>query len=331
MIRLHIPGLFAGDFSKGETRLGDAQIINDEFNYEVIDGYCGKGTTRLIKALKNRNIKRPYLHISHAHYDHYYGIRKIINDPYFAPRGLYLYNPDTLGDVSNDVKSEKAALRTIIAEAKAKKIPIHYLKDGDTIEHGMIKIKVYRDQPTSYHGNSDAYINNGSLCYWFPELSYLTTGDAGLECAIKHDLHPKIIKLGHHGNDCVRSVATWLKNHGCIFCWDNDYSTKLTDFLMTGREDALAVGMTYLSCHGDINVIFASTAAIVYKDGKYWIYKCSYKEKATLKSADLKTVIATMKGEYGSSNERTTALLNKGYWASQIQNKINEIYKIVRG
>ena len=74
MIRLQAVGLYTPDFGGGETRLGDATIIDDGKNFEVIDGYCENGTMRLIAALKARGIKNPYLHISHPHYDHMYGI-----------------------------------------------------------------------------------------------------------------------------------------------------------------------------------------------------------------------------------------------------------------
>lgn len=49
MIHIYAPGL--GHPSK-ETRYGDGQIINDGTNYLVIDGFCGTGTSILIKKLK---------------------------------------------------------------------------------------------------------------------------------------------------------------------------------------------------------------------------------------------------------------------------------------
>ena len=329
MIRINIPGFFDSD--KGGPRWGDAQIIDDGTNFEVIDGYCGIGTTRLINRLKARKIKTPYLHISHAHYDHYYGIRQIIRDSYFKPKALYCYDPNTLGDVSEDVKSNKSTLKSIVSEAKAKGIPVIYLKNGDKITHGDIKIVVYRDTSVTFKGNSDAYVNDGSLCYWFPDLKYLTTGDAGLDCAKKYGLKPVFIKIGHHGNDCVRVMATWLKNNGCLFCWDNDYNVKLTDFLMTGREDCLAVGMTYFSCHGDINILAYGGKVVIYKDGKVYQYKCDYKGAATLSYASVTVIENTIEGKYGTNNERVTNLLNAWYWPSNVQNHINKLYKLIKG
>ena len=148
MIRIQAVGLYSSDFGSGETRLGDATIIDDGKNFEVIAGGCGKCTDRLISALKARGIKTPYLHISHPHYDHRYGIRKIINDSYFKPKALYCQDPGSIKPYNNDVKSDIEALKVIIREAKAKGIPVtcdtgpHYLVlcDEELQEEGRFKM-----------------------------------------------------------------------------------------------------------------------------------------------------------------------------------------------
>ena len=336
MIRTHIPGFFSGDFSGGNTRLGDATIIDDGKNFDVIDGGCGKGTDRLISALKARGIKNPYLHISHPHYDHRYGIRKIINDSYFKPRALYCQNPDTITAHNSDVKSDIDALRTVIREARAKGINVVYLSNLDKIVHGDIKFTVYRRNP-SWDGNSDAYLNEGSLCYWFPEQLYLTTGDASMWCAEKYNLHPKWVKCGHHGNDIggltlkPSQMAQWLKKNGCVYYWDNDFSTKMTEFLMTGREDAQNAGMKCFNIHGDINAMFHSGKGVIYKSGHFYSYTCAYKGTLTLKKPDLAIVKTVLKGDAGAGDARTTYLLNKGYRPGEVQNEVNELYKLIKG
>jgi hypothetical protein len=336
MIRLQAVGLYSSDFGSGETRLGDATIIDDGKNFEVIDGYCGKGTTRLIAALKARGIKNPYLHISHPHYDHRYGIRKIINDSYFKPKALYCQNPDTITAHNSDVRGEIDALRTIIREAKAKGVTVVYLNNGDKIVHGDVKFTVYRRNP-AWDGSSEAYLNEGSLCYWFPELSYLTTGDASMWCAEKYNLHPKWVKGGHHGNDIggltlkPSQMAAWLKKNGCVYYWDNDFSTKLTDFLMTGREDAQNAGMKCFDIHGDINAVFHSGKGVIYKDGRAYGYDCDYKAPLTLKKADLDIVVTVLEGGAGTNDARTTYLLNRGYRFVEVQNAVNKLYKLIKG
>ena len=334
MLWFHIPGFFSSD--DGGPRWGDCQIIQDGKNTLVIDGYCGVGTDRLISRLKSWGIKDPYLFLTHAHYDHYYGPRKIINDKWFTPKAFYCYDPATLTAHTSDIRDNIRVLNAIISEAKARKIPVIYLSDGDHVDIGDIKFDVYRNIP-KYSGNSDAYMNDGSLCCWFPELKYLTTGDAGLDCANREDLHPVMIKIGHHGNDVSghdkqpRAMATWLYQQGCRYCWDNDYSTKLTDFLMTGREDCTAVGMKYFSCHGDINILAYNGKVVIYKDGKTYSYKCSYKGKSTISYATITVIEDVIAGKYGSNNERVTALLNAGYWPSNVQNHINKLYKLIKG
>lgn len=283
MISIKAVGLYSSDFSAGETRLGDTQIVTDGKYYDVIDGYCDRGATRLITSLKARNIRTPYLHISHPHYDHRDGINKILSDPWFTPRGLYCQDPETITAHNSEIRSDINALRDIIAKAKKKKIPVIFMDNEDKIEHGEIKITVYRQYP-KYTGNSDAYLNDGSLAYWFPEQRYLTTGDASMWCAYKYNLNPLIVKAGHHGNDMSADgylkpsqMCVWLFMHGCRFYWDNDFSTKLTNFLMTGREDAINAGMTFIDIHGDIDMVFAEGKVTISHGGKTYTAAVPYK------------------------------------------------------
>ena len=336
MIRLQAVGLYTFDFGSGETRLGDATIIDDGKNFEVIDGYCGNGTMRLIAALKARGIKNPYLHISHPHYDHRYGICKIINDSYFKPKALYCQNPDTITAHNSDVKSDIDALRTVIREAKAKGINVVYLNNLDKIVHGEVKFTVYRRNP-AWDGNSDAYLNEGSLCYWFPEQSYLTTGDASMWCAEKYNLHPKWVKGGHHGNDIggltlkPSQMAQWLKKNGCLYYWDNDFSTRITNFLQTGREDAQTAGMKFFDIHGDINAIFFRKRAVIYKHGQIYRYACSYNGAPTLAEPNLENVKMVLAGKAGTDDARVTYLLNRSMNPGLIQKEVNELYELIKG
>lgn len=288
MISIKALGMYSSDFSGGETRNGDTQIVTDGKYYDVIDGGCDRYATRLITYLKTNNIRDPYLHASHPHYDHIDGINKILSDPWFTPRGLYCQDPDSITAHNSSIRSDINALRNIIAKAKKKDIPVIFLDNEQKVEHGEIKITVYRQYP-KYSGNSDAYLNDGSLCYWFAEQRYLTTGDASMWCAYKYNLDPLIVKGGHHGNDMSADgylkpsqMCIWLYKHGCRFYWDNDFSTKLTDFLMTGREDAINAGMTFIDIHGDIDMVFACGKVTITHAGKSYTdsvpYSGEYKE-----------------------------------------------------
>lgn len=334
MIRLHVPGFHSG---AGGPRWGDAQIIDDGKYYEVIDGYDTQGTDILIATLKERKIVRPFLYITHPHYDHYFGIRQIIRDNYFKPRRLFVPDPESYGDVSGEVRGNKQALRNIIAEAKDKGIPVSYLKNEQTITHGEIRFTVYQDTNASYDGNSEGYVNDRSLAFGYPELSYLTTGDAGMWAVENYGLKPKFIKCGHHGNnigtnDIKPSVmAPRLKRNGCLYYWDNDYSTTLTDFLMTGREDAINAGMTILGVHGDINAIWFGKRCVIYKHGQIYRYSCSYAGKATLNGPTLTNVKAVLRGDAGADDARVTYLLNRRQNPGLIQKEVNELYALIKG
>lgn len=334
MIRLNVPGLFASDFSGDNTRLGDAQIFDDGKYYFVIDGYCGSATTRLISHLKERGIKTPYLLITHAHYDHYYGIRAIIRDNYFKPKAIYCYDPDSLTPHNDDIADNISALKGIVSEARAKGYRVRYLKSGEKFHIGDMQIEIYREQP-SYNGNSDSYLNDGSLVTYFPQLGYLTSGDGPEELGTlceKYGLKPKFIKLPHHGNNLPRVQAKKMWALGTRFCWDNDYSTSLTDFLQTGREDAIAVGMKYINCHDDFNAIWWQKQAIIYKGSTIYRYSCSYNGKPTLTNpVDLAIVKAVLKGSYGNGDTRITKLLNQSYNAGLVQTEINNLIKLIKG
>lgn len=277
--------MYSSDFSGSGTRNGDTQVVTDGKNFDVVDGGCDRYATRLSAHLKSINIKDPYLHISHCHYDHRDGIDKILSDPWFKPRGLYCQDPDSITGHSSAIRSDINALRKIIDKAKSKGIPVIYLGNEDKIEHGEIKITVYRQYP-KYTGNSDAYLNDGSLCYWFAAQRYLTTGDASMWCAYKYNLNPLIVKGGHHGNDMSADgylkpsqMCVWLFMHGCRFYWDNDFSTKLTDFLMTGREDAINAGMAFIDIHGDIDMVFAEGKVTIKHAGKSYTAEVPYQGK----------------------------------------------------
>lgn len=282
MINLTVPRLYASDFPSGETRLGDSQIIGRD----VIDGGCDKGAMRTIAALRAKNIRNPWLHITHGHYDHRDCADKILSDPWFSPQGLYCQDPGTLTAYNSSIRSDINALKRIIQKAKDKGVPVFYLGNDQQIKHGDLEFTVYRAYP-KYTGNSDAYLNEGSLCYWFPKLRYLTTGDASLWCAYKYNLDPLIIKCGHHGNDASAGewlkpsqMTVWLVKRGCKYYWDNDFSTHLTDFLMTGREDAINAGMIILNVHSDITMNFALGKVTIMNNGKTYTDSVPYDGKA---------------------------------------------------
>lgn len=324
-----------------ETRHGDSTVFIDDKNKIcfIIDGGCGECATALIKYLKRNGIKKVYLLLSHPHYDHADGLKKIIRDDYFTVLAFYCYDPKTLEGGLRNNKGSKAVredidyLNRIISEAKNKKIPVKFLKHGDKVELGDIKFKVYRKQPSRVEDDDDngwAYVNDGSLCCYFYEWYYWTSGDGServwdfiKELGIK----VKFFKIPHHGNNCPRSQADGLKNQGAIYCWYNDLEPDgvgTTDFTEFGANRCKQAGIKVFESVGDINFVVANSRFLIYKDGKKYAFSVPYKGTFTFKINGLVNVVRDVfMGKYGSSNTRMTRLLDAGYEPVAIQDRVN--------
>ena len=344
MIRGYIPGFTR---PTKEVRYGDVQVIIDERKKIclVIDGGCGKGTDKLISYLKRRKLYKVYLAISHVHYDHTYGIRKIINDDKFIVLGLYCYDPDTLAKGlsdnkgSKEVRSDIASMKTLLSEAKAKKIKIKYLKHGDKVTLGSIKFNVYRRQP-SHVADNDVngwdYVNYGSLCFYFYELYYWTSGD-GSESIFDFikSLGIKVVffKIPHHGNNCNNTQAKGLKKLGALYCWYNDLEPKgigTTGFTEFGARRCKENGLTVFETVGDLNWIAQSGKMIIYKGGKKYQYEIPFQPKTVLKQPTVYIIRNTLMGKYGDGDTRTSNLLDRLYYPMAVQNKVNLVVKVAK-
>lgn len=331
MIRILIPELRSTDVSQKNTRSGDNTIIRSGNTCLVIDNYNGTAGKRVVEYLVEQGMVRNDLIVSHPHPDHIDGIDRIIADKRFSPRSLSCQDPDSIdAGFSSEAAYYVKRLRNTISAAKNKGIPVVYLRDGNRISRGDISFTVYCETPKNAK-NTDEYINNGSLCLWFPAIRYLTTGDAGGECAVKHNLKPLVVKGGHHGNDLLMVVVNYLVSVGCKIYWDNDYSETLTDFLMTGRENAQKGGLTCLSVHGDINMLAFNGTLVVYKGTDHWSFKVGYQGARDLKPADLGVVKSVLKGSLGKLDARTTNLIDLGYAPSEVQKQVNDLWHIIRG
>lgn len=338
MIRGWIPGFGRPN---SQTRHGDTQVLIDTKNgiCLIIDGACGEGATALINYLKRNKIKKVYLLLSHPHYDHADGLRKIIKDSYFTVLAFYCYDPNSLKNGlrnnrgSSAVKDDINYLNKIISEAKTKKIPVKYLKHGDKVELGDIKFKVYREQPSYVADDDDngwSYVNDGSLCCYFYEWYYWTSGDGPeriWDFIKKLGIKVKFFKVPHHGNNCPRSQANGLKNQGANYCWYNDLepdgvgTNAFTEF---GANRCKQAGIKVFESVGDINFVVANSRFLIYKSGKKYTFSASYKGTFTFKINGLINVVRDVfMGNYSSNNARMTKLLDAGYEPVAIQDRVN--------
>lgn len=277
-----------------ETRYGDSQVFIDTKNNIcfIVDGGDGECASRLISYLKENNIKKVYLLLTHPHSDHGDGLRKIIKDSYFTVLRFYCYDPNSLkkglsnNRGSNSVREDIDYLNRMISEAKDRGIEVKYLSHGDRVELGNIKFNVYREQPSRVEDSDTygwAYVNDGSLCLYFPDLYYWTSGDGSdriWDFIKKLGLTVKFFKIPHHGNNCPQSQANGLKSHGVNLCWYNDLEPNgigTTDFTAYGARRCKEAGIKVVDCIGsDINMTFAVGKATITKGNSSWNYTIPY-------------------------------------------------------
>ena len=284
-----ITGYIPSYVSKGEDdRRGDGLILRSDTGYTlIVDGFDGSApTTKLINWLKERKITELYLALSHPHYDHYKGLRTIMEDRYITIRRLYCYDPESIahgiGSSANgrSVKEDYDNLKAVIAQARGRGAEVVYLKTGDSVTLGDIRFRVWRKQPTGFtdldDGNAYAFTNNGSLCFYFPDFRLLLTGDGpeALKEAIAYfgDV-VLILKVPHHGNNCSKSNAQAAKKAGCILAYETNIEAKgpgTTGFTAYGSRRVVEEGITVLMQDTDIWILVTDRLLTVVQGKKEW-------------------------------------------------------------
>lgn len=348
MIKIHIPGFSK---PKSEDRYGDAQVISDGTNHLVIDGYEGTGATKLISYLKSNKMYKPHLLITHWHYDHYNGIERIIDSSSFTPITLYCQDPSSIKHGQNGTRYANCVISAInagnriIGKAKKKGIKIIYLKSGDVIRIGEILFKVYRNQPTKLlSSDTEAwdFLNDGSICTYFPDLYYWTSGDgcADISEGVKAiGGKVKIFKIPHHGNNCNQSRAQYMKKQGADYCWYNDLEPNgvgTCGFTAYGARRCKQAGITVIDCIGDIDMIASNGVLKVIHNSKTYNISIPYKESSSsttvaLKSPTPDVIRNVFRGLYGNGVTRIEKLKADGYDDVQTQLMVNKVISLAKG
>lgn len=337
MIRRYIIGFSDSD---NVDRTGSCVIFTDGKETVIIDGYLGVGKRKLIKWLKKMGIRNPWLYLTHTHGDHLDGLEEIVEDPWFEPKGFRCYDPASIkagADKNGEIRGDRNALIEIINTCKEKGIPVRYVHSSDSYVHGEIKFKVYREQP-AFEGNKEdphgwSYLNDGSLVFWFYQLSTIVDGDGPMqigEFCQKRGIHAKDFQIPHHGNNCNAGRAKLMKQLGAVYCWDDSYAYD-AGFLQYGRKRCIEAGIKHYGVKGDINTIYFGGRAVIYKGGNIYRYSCTYKGKPTLKGHTADVVRKVMRGTYGSGDTRTTNLLDEGYNPGLVQKSVNSVVSIAKG
>lgn len=342
MLWLHVPGF---DRPKKETRYGDGQVITDFAFWLIIDSFLGAGKQVLIKFLKMLHVTEPILLLTHAHGDHGNGFFDILNDSFFHPKALICYKPSSLekglrnNKGSQKVKDDIAYLESLIALAKKKGVPVIYAEHGQKFQYGDIRFYTYRWQPSRVEDNDIHgwdYVNEGSICCYFPELNYWTSADGPDEPRNKmKSVGAKVLAflICHHGNFFSQSNAQGLKKDGAVVCWYNDLEPNgigTEDFTAFGARRCLQAGIEVFESVGDINALFFGGTAYWYHGGKQVTYKCGYAGKSILRTPPVDVVRKILRGEYGSGDTRVTKVIAAGFGPKTTQSKVNSVISIAK-
>lgn len=346
----HVPG-----FAKNlyDTRPGATQTFWDENkHYLTIDGYIyNGGYERMLADLKligaaQEDAENTFL-VTHWHGDHYEGLWKLIKHKTkgkrtFNVKELLVPDPDEDAKGLRDNEGSEAVKRDLdrgrkmIKEAKDLGIKVTFLKSSKHYNIGDIKFQAFRERPdhvTDSDRHGWEYLNWGSFFCWFKSISYLAVGDGpksiGDFCK-KHGIKPKIINGVHHGNGMARIQSQIMYDLGVRYYWDNDLSKGITPFLETGREDAIAVGMKFISIIGDINGFsFNGYFYVIHGSKTVAKYKCE-DPGVKFKSVVPLVVRRTMNGTYGTGDHRVTCILKNGFAPIAVLNKMALVKKTAR-
>lgn len=189
---------------------GDGTVVEIENRWNLlIDGGSSNktktGQYQILPYLKSRGISHlDGIYVSHTDEDHISGIREILE---YRAKGLtalridHLFLPDW-GYEKND-RTEHKNHEELIEWAQKAGVEVIYLKEGDQIRYGEMKLRVLWPQD----GSSGEDVNEEAMVLQmeYEDFKGLFTGDIGtqteeklLQKGLLEDVD--LLKVGHHGS-----------------------------------------------------------------------------------------------------------------------------------
>ena len=229
-------------------------------------------------------------------------------------------------------------MNKIINAAKAKNIPVKFLSNGQMVSHGDIAFKIFRDQPSKVADDDTegwSYVNDGSLCFYFYELGYWTSGDGPekiYDFAKRCEAKVKFFKIPHHGNNCTSSQAKGLYSMGAKVCWYNDLEPNgigTNNFTQYGAKRCKEAGIKVLDCFTDINILAMKKRVYIYYKGKnLFNYDCSYNGARELQEPNVNVIRNVFLNKYGTGDTRITNLIRAKYSPGAVNKKVTSVVKL---
>ena len=283
MLKAFVPSITL-PAGKSDIRKGGGIGIICNGRVMLFDGFEGGEPTNGMKAwLAENDVSTVDVAVlSHVHYDHYNGLLQIEDDSRFHIKQVLMYDPLTLkhgcdGSANGRaVKDDMNNAYKFIRAMQAHGTKVNWLDKGGVVKCGDTSWKVYRNQPRKFtsldDGNAYAFVNDGSLVLYSPEVQLLFGGDGciDLKDAIAY-FKAAIIAMyvQHHGNDCPESSARAAAQAGVILMWETNVERNgagTTGFTMYGSRRVVQAGIPVWMQNQPI-YIEAANGKIVFKQG----------------------------------------------------------------
>ena len=219
---------------KTDYRMGDGIAMICSGQVMLVDGFQGGQPTDGLRSwLASKGVKDIDIAVlTHPHWDHYNGLLQIEADGRFHIKLLYMYDPLTLqhgcdGSANGRaVKEDMDNAYKFIRKMQAYGTRVLWIDKGATISFGDIHWKVFREQPLSFteedDGNAYAFVNNGSLCLYSPEIEMILPGDGPDDQERMMDYfngEVSIVDVTHHLNAWTLHNAKALKRRKCVLAF----------------------------------------------------------------------------------------------------------------
>lgn len=283
MFKAFVPSITLPE-GKSDIRKGGGIGIICNGQTMLFDGFEGGEPTNGMKAwLAENDVSTVDVAVlSHIHYDHYNGLLQIEDDSRFHIKQVLMYDPLTLkhgcdGSANGRaVKDDMNNAYKFIRAMQAHGTKVNWLDKGGVVKCGDTSWNVYRNQPRKFtdldDGNAYAFVNDGSLVLYSPEVQLLFGGDGciDLKDAIAY-FKAAIIAMyvQHHGNDCPESSARAAADAGVILMWETNVERNgagTTGFTMYGSRRVVQAGIPVWMQNEPI-YITAANGKIVFKQG----------------------------------------------------------------
>jgi N-acetylmuramoyl-L-alanine amidase CwlA len=210
---------------------------------------------------------------------------KLLLDSSLIVDKIYCPPPSDLTKLrDSDARDDYSRASQRIAQATNLHKPITYPPADKylDIKVGSIACRIWR-RSVRPSENVDYQVNNTSLCCYFPDLYYATTGDTinAFDTFLATKPGPiTVFKIPHHGNACTTNPCNMLENAGAKICW---YNHAEAFGVSIGGDSFSKWGAGYCKNHFiclrpfyDISMTAAGKKLTITQNGSRWSYDIPY-------------------------------------------------------